>query len=146
MSAGLLRCIKRSKKLYSRSIRSDSSETEHLEYRGYSRCLTKLKQLAKKQYYESKCEEYKHNTKKLWQIINEVCSKNIDKTRAIEYLKIGNIHEYKAGKISNHLGNYFSNIGKIFANKIPNSSKGADYYLNKIIGNTSLIMLLPAGE
>ena len=84
--------------------------------------------------------------KKLWQIVNEVRSKNIDKTSAIEYLKIGNIHEYNAGKISNHLGNYFSKVGKTFANKIPNSNKGTDYYLNKIIGNTSSIMLSPACE
>ena len=71
-------------------------------------------------YYESKCEEYKFNTKKLWTVINEICNKNNDKTSAIEYLKIGNLHEYNADKISNHLGKYFSHVGKLFAEKNPN--------------------------
>ena len=146
ISAGLLRCIKRSKKLYSHSIRKGSTETDHLVYMDYSRFLTRVKRFAKKQYYETKCEEYKHNTKKLWNIINKVCSKSNDKTCAIEYLKIGNIHEYKADKTSNHLGKYFSSVGKTYAEKIPKSSQTADYYLGKITTNKSSIMLLPVCE
>ena len=146
ISTGLLRCIKRSKKLYSRSIRYDSTETECLAYRDYSRFLTRVKCFAKKQYYETKCEEYKHNTKKLWNIIIEVCSKSNHKTCAIEYLKIGKIHEYKADKISNHLGKYFSSVGKTYAEKIPKSSQTVVYYLGKITMNKSSIMLLPVCE
>ena len=146
VSAGLLGCIKMSKKLYSRSIRSDSTETECLAYRDYARCLTRLKRFAKKQYYESKCEEFKHNTKELWNIINEVCSKSNDKTSAIEYLKIDNIHEYKADKISNHLGKYFSSVGQSYAEKIPKPRQTADYYLGKLTTNISSIMLLPVCE
>ena len=36
VSAGLLSCIKKSKKLYSRSIRPDSTETECLAYKDYA--------------------------------------------------------------------------------------------------------------
>ena len=146
VSAGLLSCIKKSKKLYSRSIRPDSTETECLAYKDYARCLTRLKRFAKKQYYKSKCEEFKHNTKKLWNIINEVCSKSNDKTSAIEYLKIGNIHEYKVDRISNHLGKYFSSVGKSYAEKIPKLRQTADYYLGKLTMNISSIMLLPVCE
>ena len=146
ISASLLCCINRSKKLYSHSIRKDSTETDHLPYMDYSRLLTRVKRFAKRQYYETKCEEDKHNTKKLWNIINEVCSKSNDKTCAIDYLKISNIHEYKVEKISNHLGKYFSNVGKTYAEKITKPSQTADYYLGKIITNKSSIMLLPVCE
>ena len=82
----------------------------------------------------------------MWNIINEVCSKSNDKTSAIEYLKIGNVHEYKADKISNHLGKYFSSIGKRYAEKIPKLSQTADYYLGKLTMNISSITLLPVCE
>ena len=97
-------------------------------------------------YYESKCEEYKFNTKKLWNVINEVCSKTNDKTSTIEYLKINNLHEYNADKISNHLGKYFSSVGRVFADKIPCLNKDAKYYLNKIQKNESMLMLTPVCE
>ena len=146
LSAGLLRCIKRSKKLYSRSIRHNSTESDCLVYKDYCQTLTKAKRFAKKQYYEAKCVEYKHNTKKLWNVINEVCSKSNDKTSAIEYLKIDNIHEYKANKISNHLGKYFSSVGQNYANKIPKSSHSVHSYISKIPRNPASIMLLPVCE
>ena len=146
LSAGLLRCIKRSKKLYSRSIRHNSTESDCLVYKDYCRTLAKTKRLAKKQYYEVKCVEYKHNTKKLWNVINKVCSKSNDKTSVIEYLKIDNIHEYKANKISNHLGKYFSSVGKNYANKIPRSSQPVHSYISRIPRNPVSIMLSPVCE
>ena len=146
ISTGLLRCIKRSKKLYSCSIRFDSTEKDCLAYRDYSQFLTRVKRFTKKQYYETKCKEYKHNTKTLWNIINEVCLQSNDKTCAIEYLKISKIHEYKVDKISNHLEKYFSSVGKTYAENIPKLSQKVDHYLVKITMNKSSIILLPVCE
>ena len=74
-TAGILHSIKHSKKLYSKSIRSDATETEIKEYKEYNRLLQKVKRTSKKNYYGCKCIEFKNNTKKLWKIINEVSGK-----------------------------------------------------------------------
>ena len=42
VSAGLLHCINRSKKLYSQSIRHDSTEKDCLVYKDYTRSLSKI--------------------------------------------------------------------------------------------------------
>ena len=118
-----MRCIQRSKKLYAQSVRKNSTDNDSIVYREYLNKLTKIKRTAKKMYYDLKCEEYKHNTKKLWNVINEICIKNNDKTSVIEYLKIENLHEYNADKLSNYVGKYFLGVGKEFAEKIPNPKK-----------------------
>ena len=97
-------------------------------------------------YYDLKCEEYKHNTKKLWNVINEICIKNNDKTSVIEYLKIENLHEYNADKISNHVGKYLSGVGKEFAKKIPNPKKEIRKHLGLIEQNPLSMMIAPVCE
>ena len=97
-------------------------------------------------YYETKCEEYKFNTKILWTVINEICRKNNDKTSTIEYLKIEKLHKYNADKISNHLGKYFSSVGKLFAEKIPIPNWDIKNYLNPIKRNPFSLMLTPVCE
>ena len=146
VSAGLLCYIQRSKNLYAQSLKKGGTAKDCIVYKEYSNLLTKLKRAAKKMYYESKCEEYKFKTKKLWTVINEICNKNNDKPSAIEYLKIGNLHEYNADKISNHLGKYFSDVGKVFAEKIPIPNQDIKNYLSLIKRNQSSLMLTPVCE
>ena len=45
--------------------------------------------------------------------------KKNDKSSLIEYLKINDVREYNAQKISNSFAKYFAGIGKQFASKIP---------------------------
>ena len=146
VSVGIMNCIRRSKKLYTTSLTRNATDKDRIVYKEYSKLLTKLKRFAKKLYYESKCEEYKSNTKKLWKVINEICSKNNDKTSAIDSLKIENFHEYNADKISNHFGKYVSEVGKAFAMKIPDPKKPINMYLSVIGRNHSTLMLTPVTE
>ena len=83
-------------------------------------------------YHCNKCYEYRKDTKKLWKVINEIIGKNSDKSGAIDYLKIDGIKEYSAKQISNSLANYFSNVGRQFAGKIPKSRTSIDLYLKEI--------------
>ena len=46
------------------------------------------------------CYEYRSQTKKLWGLINKIAGKN-NKSGLIEYLKINEVKEYSAEKISN---------------------------------------------
>ena len=49
------------------------------------------------------CYEYQSQTKKLWGLINEIAGKKNNKSGLIEYLKINDMKEYNAQKISNSL-------------------------------------------
>ena len=101
LSAGILHSIKHSKKLYGKSIRSDATETEIKEYKDYNRLLQKLKRVSKKNYYGTKCIEFKNNTKKLWKIINEVSGRTNNKDGLIDSLKVDNIQVYASQMGSN---------------------------------------------
>ena len=69
-----------------------------------------------------------------------------DKTSAIEYLNINSVREYSPEKICNHLGNYFSGVGKQFAKRINQSDKPISYYISKIAKNQKSLMLPPVSD
>ena len=81
------------------------------------------------------CYEYRSQTKKLWGLINEIAGKHKNKSGLIEYLKINDIKEYSAKKISNRFANYFANVGKQFASKIPKPNKSVKDYLKLLQSN-----------
>ena len=146
LTAGILHSIKHSKKLYSKSIRSDATETEIKEYKEYNRLLQKVKRTSKKNYYGCKCIEFKNNTKKLWRIINEVSGKSNNKDNLIDSLKVDNLHVYESQKIANTFGNYFATVGEKFANKIPKPNSTIEEYLAKIRQNENSLFMNPCTE
>ena len=99
-------CIDKSKRLYRVSIRKNSTTSEVKMYVDYNRTLRRAIRVAKRLYHSNKCEEYQNNTKKLWQVINEIIGKNHDKSTSIDYLTINGVKEYGAKKISNSLAKY----------------------------------------
>ena len=103
----------------------------------------KIIRAAKRDYYYSKCSEYKTHTKQLWSIINKIAGKKSDKSSLIEYLQIENTREYGAKKISNSLAKYFAQVGKKFASKIPSPTTSINDYLKCLQSNKSSIFLNP---
>ena len=96
--------------------------TKH-KYKDYNNVLRKIIRYAKVQFYLNMCYKYKTQTKKLWKVINEIAGKHSNKSSLIEYLKIDNIKEFGAKKISNRFAKYFAGVGKCFAERIPKPSK-----------------------
>ena len=66
--------------------------------------------------------ESRTNIKRLWGIINEIIGKKGDRGTTIDAIKVNNILRYNPKTITNELGSYFSNVGRIYANKIPTST------------------------
>ena len=85
-------------------------------------------------------------TKKLWRLINEIAGKKNDKSNLVEYLKIDDVRLYSANKISNSFANYFSGVGKKFANRIPVPSKPILGYFRLMGTNTKSIFFSPTEE
>ena len=122
------------------------SEVTRTKYSNYINQLQRVKRKAKLSYYEDKCRVFKYNTKKLWGIINEISKSKNDKSCLIDCLKINDVLEYDAKKIKNKFGEYFSSVGKTFANKVQQPAKGPDYYSGKIPLNTNSLFMTPCSE
>ena len=143
LTAQLKHCIDKSKKLYRFSLRKNSNSSDTTEYVKYKKTLRGAIRTAKRLYHNNKCEEYRNNSKKLWQVVNEVIGKNRDKSTTIDYLTIAGIREYGAKKISNSLAKYFSKVGQQYVNNIPNPKQSVEMYLRLLQRNHDSLYFHP---
>ena len=102
LTASIKLSIDRNKRLYAKMLKGECTKSR---YTDYNKVLHKTIRLAKVQFYQNMCSEYKTQTKKLWGLINEISGKHSNKTSLIEYLKIDSINEYSANRISDRFGN-----------------------------------------
>ena len=64
-----------------------------------------------KKYYATKCTEYRDNTTKLWQVINQTIGKTKNSGSIIPFISIEGIKTYDAKRISNEFGKFYANLG-----------------------------------
>ena len=143
LTKGLLRCTKKQKLLYHKQLHKSSTEIDRIKYINYRNTLQQLLRRTKENYYRQKCTEFKHNTNKLWKMVNRIISKENDKTNCIDYLKIENINYYDSKVIAEEFGKYFSSVGKNFAKKIPTPQISVENYLKKIPVNPKSLFMTP---
>ena len=125
------------------TLKNNCTISSVIKYKDYRNLLTKLKRKCKLCYYKDKCKEFRHNVKRLWQVINTCIGKINDKTKLINYIKVGNTNIYDCKQIADEMGNYFSTIGSKYANNIPQSNKNIAEYLNVIPRNPNSIFFMP---
>ena len=58
-------------------------------------------------------------------------------------IKVNNIDYYSSNAICNLFGDYFANIGKKVAKKIPTPRQSIDKYIDKIVRNLNTLYLFP---
>ena len=63
------------------------------------------------------------------------------KSNAIDYIKVNQLDYYKAKEVSNHFGQFYSELRANLANKINNKSLNISKYLSKIPRNQHIIFL-----
>ena len=95
------------------------------------------------QYFQGKCNQYKNNTKKLWELINRSIGKTSNKNCVIDKIKIGNVEHVEPVEIANDLCNYYSNIGARLANSIPTPKHDSRFYLKKITPSPKSLYVSP---
>ena len=140
MSKGLKQSLLKSKKLYQKSL---IDLKELVTYKQYMSVLRKCKRKLKLTYYQNKCIEFKHNGRKMWELINKINGKIKDKTCIIDYLTVENIKQIKGTDIANSFAKYFSEVGKTFANKIGASKTPLKEYLRKMKPNNNIMFCTP---
>ena len=99
------------------------------KYKEHFNILNCVKCRAKMTYYNAKCNEYKTNAKKLWQVINQTIGKTKHKGSIIPFISIQGIKRYDPKKIANAFGSFHANLGKDLANKITSGNTSIDDYI-----------------
>ena len=131
------------KRLYKISHTQAASETQINKYQEYHKLLQKLKRAARQKYYRDLCTEFRHNSQKLWKVINSLTGKTNNKSDIIECLKIENIEVTKTNEIANEFAKHFFSVGKCFTRKIPNSKIPIQDYINQIPRSNTTLFLNP---
>ena len=143
LTAGLLTCIRKSKRLYKQMLKDRNNVSNRVKYHGYNTTLQRIKRKAKEQYYYEQCATHKNNTRKLWKTVNRVIHKTNNKSEVIEKLKINNLDEYRGEYIAEEFARYFASIGEEYATKMSYPNKDFTQYLSRIQSSTRSIFLTP---
>ena len=113
------------------------------QYVIYRNMLNKLKRKSKQHYYKDIFEQYRHDTKKLWQNINTLIGRTENKRTILQTFKFGNTTTSNPQIIADEFCDYFTEVGPNLANQIPQSIHTATHYLNKNQPITSSFYITP---
>ena len=92
-------------------------------------------------YYRNMCQEFRHNSTKLWKLINGIAGKIQNKNELIEHISVDNIHYEKGQEIANEFAKHFSGIGKKYATCISEPKLHYKDYLKCIPSSNQNIFL-----
>jgi hypothetical protein len=133
----ILKSINRKQRLYKKSI-GHPSITNKKNYITYRNTLTTLIRNSKKSYYTDKLDSCKHDTKRTWNILNNI----LNRRNRIKPPTNFNIHgsEYTDPlDISKQFNSYFSNICINLSNNIPSSPTNFHDCLNQASSHPGIL-------
>ena len=140
ITKGLSNSICKQKKLYLKQLHSSDPNCTN-KYKSYRNVLKKLLRRSKLDYFNNKCLEYKQNSRKLWQLINQVIYKIGRKSQVIESLKIDNLVRYSPMEITKGFCNHFATVGKTYSDKVQPPRVLVETYNEKInMSNISMFL------
>ena len=132
MTTGLETASRHNKKLYLETLIKGCSISTMEKYKTSRNLLNRLKRSTMKNYYATKCTEYRDNTRKLWQVINQTIGKTKHSGSIIPFISIEGIKTYDAKRISNEFGKFYANLGQNLASQISPGIRTVDDYLANI--------------
>ena len=142
ITKGLSNSLRRQKQLYKNQLRLKNTDLVD-KYKKYRNTLQKILRVSKIQYFTRKCEELKTNSRKLWQLINQVTGKGKPKKHVIECLKIDNLLQYSPQKITNGFCDHFANVGKNYAEKLKPPKVLVETYIEEISQSNKCMFMYP---
>ena len=83
-------------------------------------------------YYSEKCEQYKSNTRKLWELMNWVINKTKHTGSVISHIMIDGVKRYNGKVLANEFGKFYVGMGVDLAAKIPSGITKSDDYITQI--------------
>ena len=127
--------------MYKLSNLPSASAEQKLKYHDYHVELRRTKRKAKQMYYRNLCLEFRHNSTKLWKLINSISGKLQNKHDLIECLTIDNVRYESRSEIVNEFAKHFSNVGRNYASHIGPPKKNCNKYLSCIPSSNFNIFL-----
>ncbi|ELT93448.1 hypothetical protein CAPTEDRAFT_191405 [Capitella teleta] len=97
----------------------------------YNRILKKTIRNAKSLHYRTIFTQSRNDPKQTWNAINNILNRNTKTDTNIEYLMKDNTRINFSKDITNHLNEFFTNIGQIIGSKIPSLNSSIDSYLQQ---------------
>ena len=129
LTQGIETSNRKVKQLYKETLKSNCSTESLNKYKQHQNLLNKIKRKAKTSFYNTKCEEYRNNTKKLWQVISQTIGKQKHGGSIIPCISIEGIKTYDHKKISNTFRSFYANLGSDLAKKIQSGRTSIDVYV-----------------
>ena len=142
ITKGLSNSLKKQKRLYKEQLHSSNTELAN-RYKKYRNTLKRVLRFSKLHYFNKKCEDFKNNSRKLWQLINQITGKVKPKSHTIECLKIDNLKRYGPHEITKGFCDHFANVGKNYAEKLGPSSVLVETYIDQITQNDNCMFMYP---
>ena len=124
--------------------RPDGSNKTHWEhFREYSALHSKVRRRAKRDYYNSKFREVKHDSRATWNLLNKfTCNKRTNSK--IKELKIGNKVLTSNVEMAKTFNEFYANVGTLQAETIPNTNIDPMSYL--VNHNVNSMFLHPTNK
>ena len=143
LTKGLLKSIKTKNLLFCPCYKQQKT---HLisKYKNYLHKLTRLKQVAKKNYYQNELNKDRNNLSQQWKLINEIISHKKYQCQIINVISdINNEKITDTQAISNLLNNYFTNVGPSMKAKIPKCPNKNKFKLSSLLNSFQFKLISP---
>ena len=114
---------------FHRKARKSNHSKHWSTYRKLRNAVNCLVKSAKSKYYCDKINEAKGDSKKIWEAVNEACHRNSKSQTA--HCIISDGVQYSTPKtIASVMNSFFASIGKLLADKIPNTYPSCNSFYN----------------
>ena len=143
MTHGIELASRKKLELYKKSISKNGSMVDAEKYRKYRNELNKLKCMAQKDYYAHKVEEFRHKTKDLWKVINNIIGKNKHRGMIISHITINGVKTYSPRVMANEFAQFYSTLGVNLATQINPGCTPLNNYMTHIKRVDASLILKP---
>lgn len=135
---GLIFCIKKRDKLHKNLLNNPDMQAQ-IFYKKYRNICNNIIKTTKENYYKEKLSRAGNNNKKIWHIIKEI-SNTDHPVQPINKLNINgqdtSVNDHP-DTVTNHINQYFCNIGKNLASQILNTTSTDENALADIINQST---------
>ena len=143
ISRGLIKSIQTKNRLLKQLLRNRDYSILSSKYKTYRNTLNRLLRRAKSNYYHSVLNEYKGNSKKAWETVNElIYNKKRSRSPPSKLMNSNGEVTSNSLAIAEEFNELFTNVGKTMATSLPtvgsNNSKNIVFSKNKASNSTFL--------
>ena len=140
MTPGLVKSSRRCLQLYKKAIGKCNSSKDCKKYTTYRDVYKTLKRKAKQMHYANLFHEYGNDIRKTWRVLNSLIGRSNDKSSVSDTFVINGQKVNDKRVIADGFCKYFSSIGKVCAESIPESKNTPNYYMKGVANHHSCFL------